>query len=109
MTNVNYDQFKAMEFKVGEIKEVEEIPGADKIYKIKVDIGEERTVVAGIKVFYTMEELVGKKVAVLVNLEPKTLRGVESHGMLLAAVVDDPRKVTLLTLDRDMPNGTRIS
>lgn len=100
-----------MDLKVGEIKTVEDIEGADRIYKIRVDLGEpeERHLVAGIKGFYGKEELIGKKVAVLTNLEPKTLRGEISHGMLLAAVTDEPRNVVLVTLDRHIPNGSRIA
>ena len=111
MTNITFDQFKTMELKVGEIKTAEDIEGADRLYKIRVNIGEaeERQVVAGIKGFYNKEELIGKKVAVLINLEPKTLRGEVSHGMLLAAVTDEPRNVVLLIVDKDMPNGSRIS
>jgi PAS domain-containing protein len=55
------------------------------------------------------EELIGKKIAVLVNIEPKTLKGEISHGMLLAAVTEEPRNVVILTVDKDMPNGSRIS
>ncbi len=109
--NISFEHFKSIELKVGEIKTADDIPGADKLFKLRVDIGEpeERQIVAGIKGFYTKEELIGKKIALLTNLEPKSLRGEMSHGMLLAAVNEDPRVVTLLTVDREMPNGSRIS
>lgn len=109
--NINYDEFKKVELRVGEIKSVEDIEGADKIYKLSVDLGTEvRTLVAGIKQHYlNKEELVGKKIAVVANLEPRALRGVESHGMLLAASTPDKSSVVLLTLDRDIPNGSTIS
>lgn len=107
--DISFDHFKTMDLRVGEIKTVEDIEGADRIYKISVDIGEERTIIAGIKAFYSKEELIGKKVVVLANLEPKTIRGNESQGMLLAAVKEDPRTLTVLTIDRDMPNGSRVS
>ena len=58
---------------------------------------------------YTKEELIGKKIAVVVNLEPRKLRGIESHGMLLAASTEDKSSVVLLTLDRDIKNGSKIS
>ena len=109
MENINFDQFKALDLRVGQIKEAEDIPGADKLYKIKVDIGEERAVVAGIKGHYNKEELIGKKVVVLVNLEPRTIKGEVSNGMLLAASFGEPRSVVLLTLDKDVPNGSKIS
>ena len=87
MTNISFADFQKIDIRVGEIKTVEEIPGADKIYKLTVDIGgEERTLVAGIKLHYSSDELPGKKVLVLVNLEPKKIRGVESHGMVLCGL-----------------------
>jgi len=98
-----------MDLKVAQIKSCEDIEGADKIYKITIDMGEERVVVAGIKQFYTKEELIGKKVVVVANLEPKTLRGVTSHGMLLAASTEDKSSLTLVTIDKDIPNGSKVS
>ncbi|MBU0687768.1 MAG: methionine--tRNA ligase [Candidatus Margulisbacteria bacterium] len=109
MENISFNDFKKLELKVGEIKTVEDIEGADKIYQLMVDIGEERKLVAGIKPWYSKEELVGKKVAVVANLEPKTIRGVESHGMVLAASTADRSALTVLTLDKDLPNGSNIS
>jgi methionyl-tRNA synthetase len=108
---ITFEEFKKVELKVGEIKTVEDIPGADKIYKLTVDLGEEqRTLVAGIKTFYPDKDaLIGKKVAVAANLEPRTLRGVESQGMVLAVSTPDKSSVVLLTLDRDIPNGSTIS
>lgn len=109
MENVTLDHFKSMELKVAEIKAAEDIEGADKLYKLTIDIGEERTIVAGIKQFYTKEELIGKKIVVVANLEPRTLRGITSHGMLLAASTDDRSHLTLLTVDRDIPSGSKVS
>jgi len=108
--SISFEDFKKVELKVGEIKTVEDIPGADRIYKLTVDIGEPRTLVAGIKLHYPdRSELIGKKVAVVSNLEPKMLRGVESHGMVLAASNSDKSSVVLITLDKDIPNGANIS
>ena len=109
MTNISFDEFKKMDIKVGEIKSAEEIEGADKLYKINVDIGEMRELVAGIKQHYPAEALIGKKVVVLTNLEPRTIRGVESKGMILAASSDDKAKLTVLTIDSDIQNGSKIS
>ena len=111
MADISFEQFKNMDLRVGEIKTVEDIPGADKLYKLRVDIGEaeERRLVAGIKGHYRKEELIGKKVVVLSNLEPKTIRDEVSHGMVLAAVTETPRKVVLLNVDKAVPNGTKIS
>ena len=109
MDNITFDDFMKLDLRVAEIKACEDVPGADKLYKLTIDLGEERTIVAGIKLYYTKEELVGKKIAVVVNLEPRKLRGIESHGMLLAASTEDKSSVVLLTLDRDITNGSKIS
>jgi methionyl-tRNA synthetase len=109
MDNITFDDFMKLDLRVAEIKTCEDVPGADKLYKLTIDIGEERIIVAGIKLYYTKEELVGKKIAVVVNLEPRKLRGIESHGMLLAASTEDKSSVVLLTLERDITNGSKIS
>lgn len=109
MEDVKFEDFKKLDIKVAQIKAIEEIPGADKLYKLTIDLGEERQLVAGIKQHYTPEELVGKKIAVVSNLEPRTIRGMLSHGMLLAASNIDKSKVVLLTLDKDLENGSSIS
>jgi len=109
MENITFDHFKTMDLRVAQIKTCEDIEGADKIYQLTIDTGEERTVVAGIKLFYTKEELIGKKVVLVANLEPKILRGVSSHGMLLAASTDDKSSLTLITVDKDIPNGSKVS
>jgi methionyl-tRNA synthetase len=110
MENITFEEFKKLELKVGEIRSAEEIVGADKLYKIKVDLGgEEREVVAGIKKFYSIESLIGKKIAVLANLEPRVIRGVTSFGMLLAASNEDKTDLSILMLDHDLPSGSKIS
>lgn len=109
MENITFDDFLKIDLRVAEIKSCEDLPGADKLYKLTIDIGEERTIVAGIKQHYTKEELIGKKIAVVANLEPRKLRGVVSHGMLLAASNEDNTSIVLLTLDKDIQNGSRIS
>lgn len=109
MENITFDDFLKIDLRVAEIKSCEDLPGADKLYKLTIDIGEERTIVAGIKQHYAKEELIGKKIAVVANLEPRKLRGVVSHGMLLAAANEDNTSIVLLTLDKDIQNGSRIS
>lgn len=109
MENISFNDFKKLNLRVGEIKSAEDIEGADKIYKLKVDIGEERQLVAGIKQFYSKEELIGKKVVVIANLEPKTIRGVESHGMLFAASTAEKDKLSVVTVSSEIPNGSRVS
>ena len=103
---VSYEEFKKMKLKVAQIKEVEEVEGADKLYKLSIDIGEDRTLVAGLKEYYTAEELKGKQIVVLSNLQPRKMRGIESQGMLLAAEKDGV--VSLLTVDRALPNGADV-
>jgi len=109
MENITFDDFLKIDLRVAEIKACEDIQGADKLYKLTIDLGETRDIVAGIKQYYTKEELIGQKIVIVANLEPKKLRGILSHGMLLAASSEDKSSVVLLTLDRDIPNGSRIS
>jgi len=104
---IAFDEFKKLDLRVAEIKTVEHVPGADKIYKMTVDAGgEERTIVAGIAPWYEADALVGKKIVFLANLAPATIRGVESNGMLLAA--DLGGRAVLLQPDTDVPAGAKI-
>jgi len=73
MDNITFDDFMKLDLRVAEIKACEDVPGADKLYKLTIDMGQERTIVAGIKLHYTKEELLGKKIAVVANLEPRKL------------------------------------
>ena len=83
---ITIDDFRRIELKVAEIKEVSDHPNADKLYIVTVDLGDKaKQLVAGIKNSYSKEELIGKQVVVVDNLEPAMLRGVESQGMILAA------------------------
>lgn len=109
MENISFDYFKKMDLKVAQIKECEEVPGADRLYKLTIDAGEERQIVAGIKQYYSRDELVGKKIIIVANLEPRPLRGIMSHGMLLAAASEDKSSVVLITPDKDIANGTAVS
>lgn len=111
MENVSFEQFKKMDLRVGEVKTADDIEGADRLYKLTVDIGEPepRRIVAGIKQFYSKEELVGKKIVVLANLEPKELRGEVSYGMLLAASETEPKRIVVITADKEIKNGSGVS
>ncbi len=105
---VDIKDFEKLELKVGEILRVDDIPEADKLYKLEVDIGGKQiTLVAGIKKNYKKEELVGKKIVVLTNLQPATIRGVTSEGMLLAAVKGD--NVRLVTVDGEIEVGSDVA
>jgi len=103
---IPYEHFEKLDIRVGKIIEAEKHPNADKLVVLKVDIGKPVTVVAGIKQWYNPSELVGKKVVLLANLEPITLRGVKSQGMILAA--QDEEGVSLLTVDREVAAGSRV-
>ena len=110
---INYDYFSKIKLKVGKIFEVEDIPGKDKLYKLTVDLCEQekRTLVAGIKLYYTKEELQNKYVIVVSNLEPRKLGQFTSNGMLLAAcqkLEDGTEKVSLLMPDTDIALGSEI-
>lgn len=105
---VNLEEFARVDLRVGEIVEAEKIPGADRLLKLRVSLGqEERQVVAGIALSYPPGELTGRKVLLVVNLAPVKIRGVESQGMLLAAD-DGSGGVALVSLDKDAPAGNRV-
>ena len=106
---ITIDDFMKVEMRVGEIKSAERIPGADKILKLMVDIGTEvRQIVAGIAQFYEPEKLVGRRVAVVINLAPRKLRGVESNGMVIAANVGPEGRPVLVGFHEDAPVGSRL-
>ena len=103
---IPFDEFLKLDIRTGKILSVEDHPKADKLYVMKIDVGEERTIVAGIKSYYKKEELLGKKIVAICNLEPATIRGVTSEAMLLAA--DDGKLVSLLEADKEMKTGSKI-
>ncbi len=105
----NFDDWEKINLVVGVIENVEDIPGADKLYKLLINIGDEnRTVCAGIKKFYSREELKGKKIILFKNLAPRKLKGIESQGMVLAAVNKDESKVVLISPSDDIENGSIV-
>lgn len=104
---IGFDEFKRMEIRVAEIKEVKEHPNADKLYILTIDLGGKmRQLVAGIREHYQPDELLGKQIVVVVNLEPATIRGVESEGMLLAA--QDESGISVLTVDKAVALGSLV-
>ena len=108
---VGFTDWSKIDLRVAKIIEIEDIEGADKLYKLKVDIGEEigeRIICAGIKEYYSKDELKNKKIIVFVNLAPRKLRGIESQGMLLAAVNKDESKVVLITPEKDIEVGNKV-
>lgn len=109
MNEISYEDFAKLDLRVGEIIKVEEIEKADKLYKLTIDIGEEtRTVCAGIKKYYSKDELKGKKIILLANLAPRKLKGITSEGMLLAAVNGDESEIVLLSPESEIETGSKI-
>jgi methionine--tRNA ligase beta chain len=109
---IEFNDWQQIDLRVAEIKKVEDIEGADKLFKLTLDVGKEigkRIICAGIKEYYSKEELKGKKIVVFVNLKPRLMKGIESQGMLLAAVSEDHSKVILISPEKDIALGCRIS
>ena len=109
MDMITYDDFVKLDIRIGTIKEAAEHPDADKLLILKIDEGKDelRQVVAGIKSKYTPEELIGKQIAFIANLEPRELRGEVSQGMILAASGED--KLAFLTVEKEVPVGSKVS
>ncbi len=104
---ISIEEFKKFELKVAEIETVTPHPNADRLYVLGIKVGDIRkTIVAGIRKHYSEEELKGKKIVVVNNLEPAVIRGVESQGMLLAASEGD--LLTVLIPERPIPDGAQI-
>lgn len=107
MSQVTFQDFQKLSLMIGKITVAERIPGMKKILKVQIDIGERTaTAIAGGAEFYTPESFIGKRVVVLTNMEPKTIAGVKSEVMLLAADVQG--KPIWLTIDEDAPAGTKV-
>jgi len=108
-TGITIGDFSKVELKVGRVTEVSEHPNADRLLVLKVDVGEDtdRQLVAGIRSHYSAENLVGKNVVVVANLQPAKLRGVESQGMLLAARSGE--EVVVLTTEKEVAPGSSVS
>ncbi len=106
---INFSDWEKLDLRVGQIIKIEEIEGADKLYKLSVDIGEEtRTVCAGLKKYYSKDELKGKKIILFTNLAPRKLKGIESNGMILAAVNKEETEVVLLAPESDVEVGSKV-
>lgn len=104
---ITIEEFKKIELKIAKIKEVAEHPNADRLYVLTVDLGDKtKQIVAGIKKCYNKEDLIGRLVVVVDNLEPAVLRGVESQGMLLAA--SDENGIAVLSPDKMVALGSMV-
>ena len=124
MSEVSFADFKKCDLRVAKILEVYEIPGADRIWKLLVDVGlEKKEIVAGVKSFYSREQLLGRSIIILNNLSPAVIRGTESRGMLLAAssksapatgseamptTGKEETRLCLLGLEHDLPPGSSV-
>ena len=105
---ISIEEFRKLELKVATIKKAEAHPNADRLLVLKVDLGsEERQIVAGVRAHYQPEDLVGKQVVVVANLETAKLRGMESQGMVLAA--SDGDRIVILTPEKQVNPGAKVS
>ncbi len=111
LEKINIKELGCVDLRVGRIVSVVLHPEADRLFVLSVDLGEDkfRTIVAGLREHYDPEELEGRKAIFVANLEPVTLRGVESNGMILAAVTEGKTKVSFITPEKDVLEGTKIS
>jgi tRNA-binding protein len=105
---ISIDEFRKVELKIATIRSAEAHPNADKLMVLQIDLGsEQRQICAGIRNHYAPEELIGKQIVVVANLETAMLRGLESQGMLLAA--SDKGRVIILTPERTVAPGSKVS
>lgn len=109
MSHITIDDFTKVELRIAKITAAERVPKSDKLLRLTVDLGEPepRQILAGIGKSYEPEQLIGKQVAVVANLPPRTMMGLQSQGMVLAA--SDETGLSVLSVDRELPPGTRIS
>jgi methionyl-tRNA synthetase len=107
---ITIDDFAKVELRAGTVLEAERVPKADKLLRLIVDVGEAapRQILAGIAEYYSPEQIVGRKIVVVVNLAPRKLRGLESNGMLLAASIGEEGRPVIATFAEDVPNGARL-
>ncbi|PIR89421.1 MAG: methionine--tRNA ligase subunit beta [Candidatus Harrisonbacteria bacterium CG10_big_fil_rev_8_21_14_0_10_40_38] len=110
-SHVSFERWKSLDIRVGKISGAERVLGSEKLIKLAVETGEDefpsgRCIVAGIGLKYEPENLIGREVTIIANLEPRKLMGIESQGMLLAANDDGP---VLLIPEREVPPGSKIS
>jgi len=103
---ITYDDFKKLDLRVAKVLTVEKIEGSEKLLKLQIDLGnEQRQLVSGIAKSYAPEDLIGKEIIIIANLEPRQIMGIESQGMLLAADHDSP---VLLMPDKELPPGIAV-
>lgn len=111
---INIDEFAKVELKIAKVIEAERVEGSEKLIKMKLDVGDKneagefqtRQVLAGIGKTYAPENLIGKQIVIVANLEPRTLMGLESHGMIVAG--SDSEGIAIVSPDRELPPGTLL-
>jgi methionyl-tRNA synthetase len=108
--HIEFEEWSKIELRVAQIINVEDIENADKLYKLTLDLGNfgKRIVCAGLKQHYKKSDLLNKKVILFVNLTPRKMKGIESQGMILAAVSEDESQVVLLTPEENIELGSKI-
>lgn len=111
MDKISFEDWKKVKMEVGKILEAERVPQTDKLYKLQVDIGLKKAIqiITGLVPYYSEDELIGQKIIVLVNLEPRKFAGEISEGMLLCAEKKDQDKCVLLTVEKDINSGARVT
>ena len=107
---VEFNDWEKLDLRVGQIISVEDIPDADNLYKLTIDLGDKKqTVCAGIKQYYSKEELREKKIILFANLAPRILKGIKSEGMILAAGSKESDKCVLISPEKDIELGSKVS
>ncbi len=108
MDYIKFDDFAKLDLRVAKIISAEKVEKADKLLKLSIQVGEEiRTLVAGIAEYYSPEEVIGKSIVIVANLEPRKLRGIESQGMLLAATSQE-NGLVLITTDKEIETNSKV-
>ena len=106
---IEFDDFTKVDIRVGTVIEAENVPKSDKLLKLKVDTGlDKRIILSGISKYYSPEDILNKKVMVLINLIPRKMMGIESHGMLLLAE-DSDGSLSLMQPDSDITDGSVVA
>jgi len=111
MEQITYDDFAKVEFRIGEIVESKNVEGSDKLIRLVVDFGLElgqKIVYSGIKHWYSPDELLNKKTVFVVNMIPKKIMGEESQAMIFASEDEENNQLSILLLDKELPNGTKV-
>lgn len=104
---ITYTDFNKLDIRIGKIVSAEKVKNTDKLLKLEIDLGfEKRNIVAGIAELYEPEQVIDKEIPVILNLEPKNIRGIVSHGMILA--VDVEGKPVLMHPEKEVPPGSKI-